>query len=553
MTETFDFIVVGSGGGSMCAALVMRDAGKRVLILEKTALLGGTTALSGGVMWIPNNRFMKEAGVNDSRDMALTYMAAVAGDTSDAPAASRERQETYVDKAPEMIDFLVDKGIKLRRIPSWPDYQNAPGNSIPGRTVVSQLYDLKQLGDWTKKLHPGFLPLAANLDEAMQLPTFKRSWSGKKVLAKVIARTVFGKLRGKNLTTAGQALQGQMLESAVKAGVDIRINAGVTKLVVENDRVVGVIVGTGSEEKRIDANLGVLLNAGGFARNQAMIDQYIPGTKASWSSTNPGDTGEMIQESMALGAAIAQMEERVGNPTTELPGGAPNPAMQGDLAKPHSIVVNQRGERFMKEAASYSDICKNILAHNQQTPAMPCWLVLDSQYLEKYMLMGTMPGSKKPQAWYDENVLRKAETLDGLAEKCGLPADTLKSTVERFNGFVRNNKDEDFLRGNYAYDEWLGDPLNEPSHTLGNIEKGPFYAIPIYPGDVSTTGGLLTDARSRVLREDGSPIAGLFATGVTTASVFGRGSVGAGSNIGPSFTWGYVAAKHALQHEATNN
>ena len=369
-------------------------------------------------------------------------------------------------------------------------------------------------------------------------------------MARVIGRTIWSKLKGQNLTTAGQALQGQMLGAAIKAGVDIRTNAGVSKLVMENDRVSGVIVGEGSEEKRIDSRLGVLLNAGGFSRNQAMIDQYVPGTKADWSSTNPGDTGEMIQEGMRLGGAIALMDVRVGNPTTVLPGDAPNPAMQGDLANPHSIVVDQGGERFMKEAASYSNICKDILAHNKETPSIPCWLVMDSQYLEKYMLCGTMPGSKKPQEWYDENVLVKAESLDELAGKCKMPADKLKATVERFNGFVRNNKDEDFKRGDFAYDQWLGDSLNEPSPTLGSIEKGPFYAIRIYPGDVSTHGGLVSDVHSRVLREDGSPIAGLYATGVTTAPVFGRGSVGAGSNIGPAFTWGYLAAQHALQNES---
>ncbi len=265
MSETFDFVIVGSGGGSMCAALVMRKAGKSVLILEKADLVGGTTATSGGVMWIPNNRFMKSEGVADSREQALAYLDAIAGDNPELRGATRERRATYVDEAPKMLDFLVEQGIKLRRIPSWPDYYKVPGESVAGRTVVSELFDLNQLGEWKKKLRPGFLPLPINLDEAFQMPLMKRSASAKKVLFKVIGRVLLGILTGKKKTTAGQALQGQMLLAATKAGVEIRTNAKVKQLVVENDRVAGVIVDNNGNDVRIDAKLGVLINAGGFA------------------------------------------------------------------------------------------------------------------------------------------------------------------------------------------------------------------------------------------------------------------------------------------------
>ncbi len=547
MDETFDFVVVGSGGGSMCAALVMRAAGKSVLVLEKTAQVGGTTAISGGVMWIPDNRFMRSAGVDDSRDKAIAYLDAVVGDHEDTPGASRERRLAYVQESPMMIDFLVSQGIRLRRIPSWPDYHAAPGESVPGRTVVSELFDINQLGEWKSRLRPGFLPLAANLDEARELPNFKRSWASKKIIARVIGRTIASRVAGKHLVTAGQALQGQMLHAALEAGADIRINAGAKQLVVENGRVTGVAIEKSNAQWRIGARCGVLLNAGGFARNQRMLDSYIPGTSTEWSNTAQGDTGEMIEEGLRIGAAIAQMDERIGSPMALPPGDPPvKPGMQGDMSKPHTIVVDQSGERYMRESCSYMDIARAMRERDRLSPAVPSWMVLDSQYMDTYMLAGTMPGAKKPKPWFEEQFLRRGDTLDELATACSMDPAKLRNSVERFNRFVRKGWDEDFHRGEHAYDQWLGDSLHQPSPTLGSIEKAPFFALPVYPGDVSTFGGLVTDVHARVLREDGSAIPGLYATGTSTASVMGRGSPGAGASIGPSFTWGYVAARHAI-------
>jgi 3-oxosteroid 1-dehydrogenase len=552
MNEMFDFVIVGSGGGSMCAALVLRAAGKNVLILEKTDLLGGTTAMSGGVMWIPDNCFMKAAGIKDSREDALNYLDASIGAHTNAPGSTPERRGTYVEQATRMIDFLVAQGIQLRRIPSWPDYHAAPGESVPGRTVVSQLFDINQLGEWKSRLRPGFLPLAANLDEAMQLPYMKRSWAAKKALAKVLWRTLSTRLTGKHLTTAGQALQGQMLNAALKKGVDIRINAGVKQLLVDNGRVTGVVIEKDGADWRIGARSGVLLNAGGFSRNQRMLDQYIPGTSAAWTLTAPGDTGEMIEEAMRIGAAVAQMDERVGNPMSFPPGAIPvKPVVvHGDLAKPHSIVVDQSGVRYMRESNSYVEVGKAMLAHNKQSPCIPSWLVVDSQYLDTYMLAGSMAGRKKPKAWHDGNFYHQGDTLEALAVACGMDPAKLKASVARFNSLVKAGRDTDFQRGDHDYDRWLGDALSPQSPTLGAIEQGPFAAIPVYPGDVSTYGGVVTDEYARVLRADGSVIAGLYATGTTTASVLARTSPGAGASIGPSFTWGFVAANHAAHAAA---
>ena len=552
MNETFDFVVIGSGGGSMCAALQMRAAGKSVLILEKTELVGGTTAASGGVMWIPNNRFMKSEGVEDSVEQANAYLDAVVGDSKDAPGANRERRRSYVEQAPEMVNFLVDQGIRLRRIPSWPDYYDVAGASVPGRAVVSQLFDIKQLGAWKAKLRPGFLPLPANLDEAMQLPLIKRSGKAKKVLARIIGRVIADKLTGKQRATAGQALQGQMLNAALKAGVEIRLNTAVNKIVVENGRVTGVAV----NDKTINARLGVLINAGGFARNQRMLDQYIPGTSAEWSSTISADTGEMIEEGQRIGAATAQMAERIGMQISLPPGSAAlavKPGMQNDICKPHAIVVDQTGVRYAGEACSHAEFSQRMIERNKIAPASPSWMIFDNQYLMKYMLAGTMPGAKKPKAWAETNFLRSGDTIEALAKNCDIDASALKASVERFNGFVRKGRDEDFQRGDHPYDRWTGDPLSTPSNTLGTIEQGPFFAVQLLPGDVGTYGGLVTDTHARVLRADGSVIEGLYATGTSTASVMGRVEPGPGGSIGPSFTWGYVAAKHAIHSSNTAN
>ncbi len=560
MSETFDFVIVGSGGGSMCAALVLRKAGKSVLILEKSDLVGGTTATSGGVMWIPNNRFMKSEGIPDSREQAIGYLDAVIGDHADMPGASRERRIAYVDEAPKMLDFLVEQGIKLRRIPSWPDYYSAPGESIPGRTVVSELFDINQLGDWKKKLRPGFLPLPLNLDEAMQMPLIKRTPSAKKVLFRGIGRVLADIFTGRKRTTAGQALQGQMLQAALKAGVDIRTHAKVKQLAVENNRVIGVVAEINGTESRIDARLGVLINAGGFSRNQRMLDQYIPGIKTEWSSVIPEDLGEMIEEGQRIGGAIAQMEHRIGGQVAMVPTSASKktaatkkPAvMQNDTSKPHSIVVDQNGTRYMNEAGSSIEFVRRMLAHQKTLgTTVPSWMIFDSQYINTFMLAGSMPGPKKPQAWLDEKFLHKAETLDELAASCGINATNLTASVERFNGFARNDRDEDFHRGESAYEQWLGDPLRDTNKSLGAIEQGPFYALQLFPGDVSTYGGLVTDIHARVLRDDSSVIEGLYATGTSTASVMGPGELGAGGSIGPAFTFGYIAAKHALSLSRT--
>ncbi len=548
--ETYDYVVVGSGGGSMCSALVMRQAGKSVLVIEKTPHIGGTSARSGGVMWIPNNRFMKRDGVEDSFEKSMTYLEAVSGGRNDTPGSTYERRRTYVEQGTRMVDFLVDQGIKLNRIAYWPDYYDEmPGGSQQGRTVVAELFNVNELGPWKEKLQPNFMTLMAPLDEMLKLQYIKKSWEAKKLAVKMVLRTIGAKLTGKHFITAGGALQGRMLQAAVKAGVEFRTEAPVRELIIEDRTVTGVAIIVDGKPFRIGARLGVLINAGGFSHNQAMRDQYQPGTSAKWTNTIEGDTGEMIQEMMRHGAAIGQMEEMVGNQMSFPPGTANDPVkpvVQGVTASPHCILVDQSGVRYMNEGGSYMAYCKGMLERNREVPAVPSWAIMDQQFMKQYMLAGSMPGSKKPAEWFESGFLKKADSIEELAALIKIDPAALVATVERFNGFVAKNHDDDFNRGDRAYDRWLGDPFHPKNASLGSISEGPFYAMAVVPGDVGTYGGVVTDPQARVLREDGSVIEGLYATGISTASVMGRVYPGAGASVGPSFVWGYVAARHAL-------
>ena len=550
--ETIDWVVVGSGAGSMSSGLVMRQAGNSVVVLEKTQFFGGTTSKSGGVMWIPNNRFMSPG--EDSAEKAISYLEAVVGDDSDAPGTSRQKRLAYVDGAAKALDFLVGRGVQLERGSKfWPDYYDElPGGCKTSRTVTALPFNKKELGEWAPKLRQGFLEVPAKLDEGMKLPFAKHSWQIKMTFAKIAFRVVLGKLTGKHWVSAGAALQGRLLQAGLGAGIDIRLESPVSELVVENGAVKGVVTVKNGKPWRIAARLGVLVNSGGFAQNQAMRDKYQPGTKAAWSNTPESDTGEMHLEMERIGAVLAQMEEMVGFQTTLYPNFDKDyvkPGMQGVTAKPHAILVDQSGVRYMNEGGSYELYCETMRKRNLTVPAIPSWAIMDSQFMEEYQLCGSAGIQKKPQSWIDNGYLKRGDTIEELARLLKVDPAALADTVDRWNRFVDKGVDEDFHRGERAYDDWLGDPFfkDGPNKSMGRIEKGPFYAVDVVPGDVSTYGGVVTDVHSRVLRNDGSAIEGLYATGVSTASVMGRVYPGAGASIGPSMVFGYLAAQHAVE------
>lgn len=551
--ETFDWVVVGNGAGSISSALVMRHAGKSVVILEKTPWAGGTTAKSGGVMWIPANRFMLADGETDSADAAMAYLDALQDlDGNPAPGTSREKRLAYVTQAPRAIDFLVGKGVELQRGATfWPDYYDElPGGCKTSRTVVAKPFNRKELGSWRDKLRKGFAEFNVTLVEGMEAQGHRRTNKASgKMLGRIVLRTLRDLLLGRKYTTAGGALQGRMLKAAIAAGVDLRLNAPVSELITEHGAVTGVVTMRDGKPWRIGARLGVLVNAGGFARNREMRDKYVPGSQAEWSQTAEGDTGDMHRELERIGGHLAQMDQMVGYQMTLAPGWDKDyvaPGAQSMTGKPHAILVDQTGERYMNEGGSYELYCENMRKRNTVVPAVPSWAILDRQYVELYAIAGKFIDKKIPDGWVEEGYLHMSDTIEGLARSINVDPTALAATVARWNGHVARGVDEDYHRGERAYDNcgFVGDPFSERS-SIGSIEKSPFYAVPVVPGDVSTYGGVVTDENGRVVTADGGVIERLYATGVTTASVMGNVYPGAGASIGPSMTFGYIAAKHA--------
>jgi 3-oxosteroid 1-dehydrogenase len=550
--ETFDWVVVGSGAGSVSSALLMKHAGKSVVILEKAPVFGGTTAKSGGIMWIPNNRFMDPG--EDSEEKAITYLDSVVKDSPEFPGTSPEKRRTYVRESPRMLEFVLAQGVDLERAsPFWPDYYDElPGGVKTSRTVAAKPFNKNELpGGWGKKLRTGMLEMPVKMDDALQIPNMTRSWAARGVFAKTALRVVKGKLLGQHSVSAGVALQGRMLKAVLeKNAADIRLNSPVNEIILDGDKAVGVVTEKDGKPWRVGANIGILLNAGGFGMNAEMRAKYIPRSSNDWSNAIESNTGDMHREVERIGGTLAQMDQMVGFPGTRAPGfdtAYMKPGTQNVCAKPHAIQVDQSGERYMNEASSYEHICQAMMERDAVVPAIPSWAIMDSQFMIKYPLANKM-GSRIPKGWRESGWLKEAGTIEELAEKIGIPPANLRKTVDRFNAFVDKGLDGDFQRGNdRAYQRYLGDNLLPmgPEVTLGKIEKGPFYAVDVVPGDVDTYGGVLTDNESRVLKADGSPFGNLYACGITSASPMGDVYPGAGASIGPSMTFGWIAAKHA--------
>ncbi|MET0986736.1 MAG: FAD-binding protein, partial [Steroidobacteraceae bacterium] len=540
-----DWLIVGSGTGSVVAALVGKDAGLNVLIIEKEPHFGGTSAYSGGVAWIPNNPLMARAGIKDTYERAREYLDAAIW--YEGPATSASRREAFLRSGPDAVAYLETKGMKFCRPEWWPDYHSdLPGGEQTSRSIQAEPFDLNELGEWKQRFAISkTAPLRFRMSELSQLILMKRTWTARMFAVRFAGRLLSYKLRGQDMRGAGSAWQGRLLQIALREKIPIWLETPAVELLTESGRVVGVKARREGRTISIEARYGVLLNAGGFARNPAMRQRYgRQPVYAQCTNAAPGDTGEMIEAAQELGAATDCMDEALWGVSSLAPGGRfPQGALASDgtplpfghhfdISLPHVILVDQNGERFANEAASYMEVCQGLYRRHDETgKGIPAWAIIESRHRSRY-LWGNVLGTT-PQSWFDTGYMKRATSLQALANQCGIDANGLQRTVARFNQFCRSGIDEDFGRGAKAFDNCHGDPTVRPNPNVGAIEKPPFYAVAIVPGDVSTWGGVVCDEHARVLTKDGRVIDGLYATGTTTASVCGRTYAGAGASLGP--------------------
>jgi 3-oxosteroid 1-dehydrogenase len=543
-----DFVIAGSGGGGLVAALAGADSGSEVLLLEKQALVGGSTCMSGGIFWIPNNPLMKAEGVPDSYEDAMAHFETVVGDVG--ACSSRERRHAFLTEGVAMTTFLQRQGVRLVTCPGYSDYySNLKGGSDFGRGLEPVPWNGKQLGPWLAKLQPGLaqsLGMAVMTNEARSLSNYNRSLRAFATAARVAIRTVLGKASGRSLLTNGASLVGQLLKIALDRGVPVWTEAPLEDLIVEDGRVVGVRTVRDGSPVAVRARKGVLIAAGGFAHNRAMRQRYSGDqpNEGKWSMSNPGDTGEAIETAMGLGAQTALMDEAWWMPLPRT-GQFGQSTLDQARQRPRTIFVDADGRRFVNESNSYMEVGKAMYERNKTSKAVPCWVIFDERYRKRYAHVRSHPGYF-PKEMLESGKLKRASTLAELAALCGIDADGLAETVDHFNDNARKGLDPDFGRGESAYNRSLGDPNRKVVNPcLGPIDEAPFYACEILPGDIGTCGGLVTDEHARVLDQQDRPIAGLYATGNSTATVMGRFYLGPGASIANTMVFGYIAARHA--------
>ena len=552
--QEFDVVVVGSGAAGMVAALTAAHQGLSTLVVEKAAHYGGSTARSGGGVWIPNNEVLRRDGVTDTAEAARAYLHGIIGDV-----VAPERIDTFLDRGPEMLSFVLKHSpLKMCWVPGYSDYYpESPGGRPGGRSIEPMPFDARKLGADLPGLEPPYGKVALNVvvmqQDYVRLNQLKRHPRGVVRSLKVGARTGWAKATGKNLVGMGRALIAPLRIGLQKAGVPVRLNTALTDLHVEDGVVRGIYVRDttapeSAEPERIRARRAVILGSGGFEHNEQMRVKYqrAPIT-TEWTVGAKANTGDGIIAAEKAGAALDVMEDAWWGPTVPLVG-APWFALS-ERNSPGSIIVNLAGKRFMNESMPYVEACHRMYGGTYgQGPGpgenIPAWLVFDQQYRDRYIFAGLQPGQRIPSKWLESGVIVSADTLEELATKAGLPVQALTTTVERFNSFARSGVDDDFHRGESAYDRYYGDPTNKPNANLGEISHGPYYAAKMVPGDLGTKGGIRTDVHGRALRDDGSVIEGLYAAGNASAPVMGHTYPGPGGTIAPAMTFGYLAALH---------
>ncbi|GAA2643276.1 3-oxosteroid 1-dehydrogenase [Paractinoplanes durhamensis] len=541
MTEDeFDVVVVGSGGAGMVAALAAAHHGLTAVVLEKADSYGGSTARSGGGLWMPGNDVLTRAGIGGD---ARTYLAHVAG-----ADATPERQNAFLSAAPEVLAFIrAHTPLDFAWVPGYPDYYpEAPGGRPEGRSIEPKPLDARLIGPDLAALATPYRAapdgVAVTQVDYRWLSLGLRHPRSVSTGARLAARGLIARLSGRRKLTMGQALAAGLRAGLRAADVPVRLGTPMTDLVVENGRVAGVRVAEESQvtgvrvgDTTVSARKGVLLASGGFEQNEAMRRKYQD-IGVEWTVGAAGNTGDGIEAGERLGAALDLMDEAWWGPSIPLTGG-PYFCL-AERNQPGCLLVDATGRRFVNEAAPYADA-----VHAMFEAQLPAWLVADQTYRDRYLFAGRGPRARLPRRWFDAGVAHRADSLDALADRIGVPAQALGDTVRRFNGFAASGRDDDFHRGDSAYDRYYGDPRQRPNPCLGALVRPPFYAFRMVPGDLGTKGGLRTDERARVLRPDGTAIPGLYAAGNATAAVMGRSYAGAGATLGPALTFGYLAAR----------
>jgi succinate dehydrogenase/fumarate reductase flavoprotein subunit len=548
VAEQFDVIVVGSGAAGLTTAIVAAQAGLSVLVVEKAALFGGTTALSFGGAWIPNNHHMPAAGQSDTPADAYAYLRAVLGDWYDEAFA-----RAYVETAPGMLRYMEER-TELRFGPGGlPDYRLGAPGAKASRIVATLPWDGRALGKLIRHVRdplPGFRLFGSFQVDPTELPHLTAPFGSGEALVHTVkrmagfVRDIFVHGKGTWLANGG-ALVGRLLKSAVDAGVSLRHSSPAIRLVTSEGVVTGVVVEHGGVEQEILAQCGVVLASGGWGANEALRARYMP-LPAAHLSTQPaecvgdgiamgqGAGGELVEENEANGiwAPCSARYDRLGRIVSVFPH-------FGDRGKPGEIIVGTDGRRFINEACSYQDFGNAMNARGIES----AWLIADRTALRQYgigLALPALPFRHLVRAGY----LIEARTLAQLADRIGLPAGRLERTVAEFNANALHGKDPEFGRGTNIYNHMQGDPAHKPNPNLGPLDDPPFYAVRLQPGDCSSILGLRTSIDAEVLRADGSAVPGLYAVGLDANSMMRGTYPGGGASIGPGMVFGYRAAKH---------
>ena len=557
-SATYDLVVVGAGGAGMATALFAAIAGKRVLLVEKTGFVGGTTAWSAGTTWIPGTHHAARVNPTDTLADAARYLTNAIGDRT--PASLRQ---AFLDNGPLAVQHIeAHTDVQFRPYPRHPDYiSDLGGSTLNGRALEPLPFDGRLLGDLFRLIRPPIPEftvvggMMVDRTDINHLLAMTKSFASLRHAVKILLRHASDRLshpRGTRLVM-GNALVGRLLYSlSRRPNVALALNTSVEDLARGPSGIESVTLLQGGQRRTVRATGGVVLASGGFNRHPALRQTFLPGADPAWCPSAPGHTGAAHDLARGLGARYGEggLSPAFWAPVSIRPrtdgSNAVFPHFVMDRAKPGMLTVNQAGERFVNESTSYHLFGLAMQKAHQASPSIPAYLVCDAEALRKYGLGMVRPGGKGLAPFLADGYLTQGNTLDELAQKLGINAAGLKASVASINAFAETGVDPDFQRGVTAYQQNIGDPAwTGKNPSLGPLTQAPFYAVRLYPGDIGASTGLATDADARVLGADNQPIPGLYAVGNDMHSIMGGVYTAPGITIGPGLVFGYLAARHA--------